>query len=41
LAASDQRAHFIAGVSTFITPLFVLVMIWQGIAGFFYSGCEH
>jgi hypothetical protein len=40
-AASDQRARFVAAVSSFIAPLFVLVIVWQGIAGFFYSGCEH
>jgi hypothetical protein len=40
-AASDQRARFIAGISTFIAPVFVIVMIWQGLAVFFYSGCEH
>jgi hypothetical protein len=39
--ASDQRAYFVAGVSTFITPIFVLVIVWQGLASFFYSGCEH
>ena len=41
VAASDQRARFVAAVSSFVTPIFVLVMIWQGVAGFFYSGCEH
>lgn len=41
IGASDRRAHFIAGLSTLMAPLFALVMLWQGIAGFFYSGCEH
>jgi hypothetical protein len=41
IGASDRRARFVAGVSSFITPIFVLVLVWQGIAGFFYSGCEH
>jgi hypothetical protein len=39
--ASDQRAQFIAALGAFVAPLFALVAIWQVLAGFFYTGCEH
>jgi len=38
---AEQRAVFVTFTGTIMPLIFLLVVMWQGIAGLVYSGCER
>ena len=37
---TTRRAHFVSAAGTFFPLIFLLILVWQGVAEFIFSGCE-